>query len=66
MSTPGHITIAERTLTDARAITGVEVEAFPLGPVDLKGKAEPMEAFELLSVSLREPTPGDRGGRDTG
>ena len=55
MSTPGHITIAERTHADARAIAGVEVEAFPLGPVDLKGKAEPMEAFELLSVSLGSP-----------
>jgi class 3 adenylate cyclase len=53
MSTPGHITIAERTLADARRTPGVEVQALPLGQVDLKGKAEPMEAFELLSVAPR-------------
>jgi len=27
----------------------------PLGPTDLKGKSEPVEAFELLSVTSDTP-----------
>jgi len=51
ISTPGHITIAERTLDEARAEPDVIVDVRPLGPTDLKGKAEPTEAFELLSIT---------------
>jgi adenylate cyclase len=51
LSTPGHITIAGRTLDEASAEPDVIVDVRPLGPADLKGKSEPTEAFELLSVS---------------
>ena len=58
MSTPGHITIAERTLREARS-TGIgDIEAVSIGAVDLKGKAEPTEAYELVSVG--EESGGDR------
>jgi class 3 adenylate cyclase len=50
LSTPGHITISERTLREARATGNGDIEAEPIGAVDLKGKAEPTEAFELISV----------------
>ena len=51
LSTPGHITIGARTLDEANAEPDVIVDVRPMGPTDLKGKAEPTEAFELLSVS---------------
>jgi len=51
LSTPGHITIAERTLREARLTGNGDIDAVPLGAVDLKGKAEPTEAFELISIS---------------
>ncbi|MGZ8630558.1 MAG: adenylate/guanylate cyclase domain-containing protein [Actinomycetota bacterium] len=54
LSTPGHITIGGRTLDEANAEPDVIVDVRPLGPTDLKGKAEPTEAFELLSVSAAD------------
>ena len=54
LSTPGHITIGSRTLDEANAEPDVIVDVRPLGPTDLKGKTEPTEAFELLSVSVAD------------
>jgi adenylate cyclase len=54
LSTPGHITIGGRTLDEANAEPDVIVDVRPLGPTDLKGKTEPTQAFELLSVSAAE------------
>ena len=54
LSTPGHITIGGRTLDEASAEPDVIVDVRPLGPTDLKGKTEPTEAFELLSVSATD------------
>ena len=54
LSTPGHITIGGRTLDEANAEPDVIVDVRPLGPTDLKGKTEPTEAFELLSVSAAD------------
>ena len=54
LSTPGHITIGSRTLDEANAEPDVIVDVRPLGPTDLKGKTEPTEAFELLSVSAAD------------
>ncbi len=51
LSTPGHITIGGTTLTEVTAETDVIIDVRPLGPTDLKGKTEPTEAFELLSVT---------------
>lgn len=51
LSTPGHITIGNRTLDEVKAEPDVVVDVRPLGPTDLKGKTEPTEAFELLSVT---------------
>ncbi|MET0801741.1 MAG: adenylate/guanylate cyclase domain-containing protein [Actinomycetota bacterium] len=51
ISRPGHVVVARRTLDDVRASPGVQVDVRPLGPTDLKGKAEPTEAFELLSIT---------------
>ncbi len=51
LSQPGHITIAGRTVDEATAEHDVTMEVRPLGSTDLRGKAEPMEAFELLSVA---------------
>ena len=51
LSRPGRITIAGRTLSEASAEPGLVVDARPLGPTELKGKSEPVEAFELLSVA---------------
>ena len=51
LSRPGAITIASRTLHEAGAEPGLAVDARPLGPVELKGKAEPVEAFELVSAA---------------
>ncbi len=51
LSAPGHITIGSRTLDEAEAEPDVIIDVRPLGPTDLKGKTEPTEAFELLSVS---------------
>jgi class 3 adenylate cyclase len=56
LSTPGHITIGSRTLDEANAEPDVIVDVRPLGPTDLKGKSEPTEAFELLSVSVADGT----------
>ena len=56
LSTPGHITIGSRTLDEASAEPDVIVDVRPLGPTDLKGKTEPTEAFELLSVSAADDT----------
>ena len=50
LSTPGHITIASRTLDEANAEPDVVIDVRPMGSTDLKGKAEPTDAFELLSV----------------
>ena len=56
MSEPGHITLAGRTVEAARAEPGTVIDVRALGPADLKGKLQPTEAFELLSVSpAREP-----------
>ncbi len=51
LATPGHITIAGRTLDEVNTEPDVIIDVRPLGPTDLKGKTEPTEAFELLSVS---------------
>jgi class 3 adenylate cyclase len=51
LSSPGHITIGGRTLNEASDEPDVIVDVRPLGPTDLKGKSEPTDAFELLSVS---------------
>jgi len=51
LSTPGQITIAGRTRDEVSAEPDVIVDVRPLGPSDLKGKTEPTEAFELLSVT---------------
>jgi class 3 adenylate cyclase len=51
ISTPGHITIAERTLDEVRSEPDVIVDVRRLGPTDLKGKTEPTEAFELLTIT---------------
>ena len=53
LSAPGHITIGGRTLDEANAEPDVIVDVRPLGPADLKGKTEPTDAFELLSISAR-------------
>ncbi|MGH2540150.1 MAG: adenylate/guanylate cyclase domain-containing protein [Actinomycetota bacterium] len=50
ISEPGHIVVARRTLDDVRASPDVRVDVRPLGPTDLKGKTQPTEAFELLSI----------------
>jgi adenylate cyclase len=57
LSTPGHITIAGRTLDEVNTEPDVIVDVRPMGLADLKGKREPTEAFELLSVSA---TPDDQ------
>ena len=54
LSAPGHITIGSRTLDEANAEPDVIVDVRPLGPTDLKGKTEPTDAFELLSVSAAD------------
>ncbi len=51
LSTPGHITIGSRTLDEANAEPDVIIDVRPMGSADLKGKSEPIDAFELLSVS---------------
>jgi len=51
MSDPGHITLAGRTVEAARADPGTVIDVRALGPAELKGKLQPTEAFELLSVS---------------
>ena len=57
LSTPGHITIAGRTLDEVNTEPDVIVDVRPMGMAELKGKREPTAAFELLSVSA---TPDDR------
>ncbi|MCZ7590173.1 MAG: AAA family ATPase [Gaiella sp.] len=49
---PGEILLAERTHELVRAAVRVE----PLGPIDLKGKSAPVDAWRLLEV------PGEPGG----
>jgi adenylate cyclase len=56
LSSPGHITISERTLHEAEEAPDVVIDVRPLGPTDLKGKAERTEVFELMSVSAGEPS----------
>jgi class 3 adenylate cyclase len=56
LSTPGHITLAGQTVAELDAEPDVIIDVRPLGPTDLKGRSERMEAFELLSVS-----PADAG-----
>ena len=51
LSTPGHITIAGRTVAEVNTETDVVIDVRPMGLADLKGKASPTEAFELLSVT---------------
>lgn len=51
LSLPGHITIGGRTLEEVNDEPGVVIDVRPLGAADLKGKSEPTDAFELLSVS---------------
>jgi adenylate cyclase len=51
LSTPGQITIAGRTLNEVNTEPDVIIDVRPLGPTDLKGRTEPTEAFELLSVT---------------
>ncbi|HET6714725.1 MAG TPA: adenylate/guanylate cyclase domain-containing protein [Actinomycetota bacterium] len=51
LSMPGHITIGGRTLDEVNDEPGVVINVRPLGAADLKGKSEPTDAFELLSVS---------------
>jgi class 3 adenylate cyclase len=51
VSTPGHITIGSRTLDEVNDEPDVIIDVRPMGRTDLKGKAEPIEVFELLSVS---------------
>jgi adenylate cyclase len=50
LSTPGQITLASRTVDAARSEPGVVIDVRPLGPTDLRGRAAPTEAYELLSV----------------
>lgn len=51
LSLPGHITIGGRTVEEVDDEPGVVIDVRPLGAADLKGKSEPTDAFELLSVS---------------
>ena len=51
LSMPGHITIGGRTLDEVNDAPGVVIDVRVLGAADLKGKTEPTDAFELLSVS---------------
>ena len=50
LSMPGRITIAGRTLDEASSDPGLVIDARALGPTELKGRSEPVRAFELLSV----------------
>jgi class 3 adenylate cyclase/tetratricopeptide (TPR) repeat protein len=54
---PGHIVVSERT---ARAARGFRFQ--PMGPLDLKGKSEPVEALVLTGTSA-EPERGVPGLR---
>ena len=51
LSTPGHITIGGRTLDEVNAEPDVDHRRPTAGAADLKGKTEPTDAFELLSIS---------------
>ena len=57
LSTPGHITIGGRTLDEVNTGPDVIVDVRPMGLVDLKGKSEPTDAFELLSVATAPERP---------
>jgi class 3 adenylate cyclase len=58
LSMPGHITLASRTVEAARSEPGVTIDVRALGSTDLKGRTDPMETYELLSVtSVRGPDP---------
>ena len=46
LAEPGHVVIGARTASEA----GERLETAPLGPVLLKGKTEPTDAFELIAV----------------
>jgi adenylate cyclase len=51
LSRPGRITVSGRTVREAGSGGGLELDIRPLGPTELKGKSESVEAFELLSVA---------------
>ena len=51
LSMPGHITIGGRTLDEVNDEPGLVIDVRPLGAAELKGKSQPTDAFELLSVS---------------
>ena len=60
---PGTILLSETTWLSAQGFARVE----PVGPLTLKGKAEPILAYRLLGVShrragLREVDTGSDGG----
>jgi class 3 adenylate cyclase len=60
MSAPGHITLAGRTVAAARAEPGTVIDVRSLGAIDLRGKTQSTDAFELVSVSpVREPRPAE-------
>jgi len=50
MSQPGQVTIARRTMEQATSDAGLSIDARELGAMQLKGRSEPVEAYELLSV----------------
>ena len=52
VSGPGQVTIAEPTLVEARE-DGAVIEVRDLGIIDLRGKSEAVEAYELLGVTSR-------------
>jgi class 3 adenylate cyclase len=60
MSAPGNITLAGRTVAAARAEPGTVIDVRSLGAIDLRGKTQSTDAFELVSVSpVREPRPAE-------
>ena len=59
LASPGSTLLTAETL---RLVEGL-IQVTPLGPVPVKGLAEPVEVFELMGASaLRAALPG-RGGR---
>lgn len=51
LSEPGRITLAGRTVAALRGDRDVVIDVRPLGPTDLKGRSDPTEAFDLVSMS---------------
>jgi class 3 adenylate cyclase len=60
LARPGHITVSARTVAAARTVPGTVVDVRSIGETELKGKAAPLEAFELLSVAPHT-SPDERG-----